>query len=221
MLGSFSSCDNVFDVGSQEEVCLLYRLGLSIEDMCRFHLTLFVSLLSLSSALRTVSPKSWDDAIAEAEVTLARECGNECVAVLRSVVNASGTDPNVFDNGGNDVFVLNSMSRHGLDQMEKAHDLMQSVSVKAQALTSPNVGQMRGKDTACGTPAECELRELAVNMRNDIQRIVRVLQRSTTIVALVDCKLSQLTFRWRTARCIFASHLTYIGACHCLSLHGN
>ena len=156
----------MFDVGSQEEVCLLYRLGLSIEDMCRFHLTLFASLLSLSSALRTVSPKSWDDAIAEAEVTLARECGNECVAVLRSVVNASGTDPNVFDNGGNDVFVLNSMSRHGLDQMEKAHDLMQSVSVKAQALTSPNVGQMRGKDTACGTPAECELRELAVNKCN-------------------------------------------------------
>ena len=40
--------------------------------MCRLHFTLFASLLSLGSALRTVSPKSWDDAIAEAEVTLAR-----------------------------------------------------------------------------------------------------------------------------------------------------
>ena len=84
-------------------VCFLYRVCLSIKDMCRLHFTLFASLLSLGSALRTVSPKSWDDAIAEAEVTLAKECGNECVVLLRSVVNASGTDPNVFDNRGNDV----------------------------------------------------------------------------------------------------------------------
>ena len=130
--------------------------------MCHLRLTLLASLLSLIPALRTASPKSWDDAIAEAEVTLAKECGNECVAVLRSVVNASGAGHKLDDSDGQHVLVLNSMSNQGLERIEKAHALMQAVSSGAETATGSN-GQARSKDTACGTPAECELRELAVN----------------------------------------------------------
>ena len=58
-------------------------------NMCQFRFALFASLWSVSSALRTAPQKSWDDALAEAEITLAKECGNECLAVLHAVVNAS------------------------------------------------------------------------------------------------------------------------------------
>ena len=87
--------------------------------MCHLRLTLLASLLSLIPALRTASPKSWDDAIAEAEVTLAKECGNECVAVLRSVVNASGTGHKLDDSDVEQVLVLNSLSNRGLERIEK------------------------------------------------------------------------------------------------------
>ena len=85
--------------------------------MLRFHFALLAPLLSLGYALRTGSPKSWGDAFAEAEMMLANECGNECVAVLRSVVNASSADPHVYGNGGKEAFVMKSMSDRGLKRL--------------------------------------------------------------------------------------------------------
>ena len=126
--------------------------------MCHFRFALFASLWSLGSALRTAPQKSWDDALAEAEITLAKECGNECLAVLRSVVNAS-----IADSGRKAVFVMNSVSDQGLEQMERAHGLMRAISTGAEVVKGGNAGPIPSKDTACGTPAECELRELAVN----------------------------------------------------------
>ena len=124
--------------------------------MCRAYCLLFASVWSLGAALRT--PKSWENAFAEAEITLAKECGNECVAVLHSIVNAS-----IADNGNKAVYVMNSMSDRGLEQMERAHDLMQAMSTGAEVVEGVHAGQISSKDTACGTPAECELRELSVN----------------------------------------------------------
>lgn len=148
--------------------------------MCRFFFALFASCLSLSSALRMTSSKSWEDAIAEAELTLARECGNECVAVLRSFVNASVADYK----GGQEAFVLSSVSKHSLEQMEEAHDLMQVVSAKVEAAAGPN-SQKRSKDTACGTPAECEMRELAVNKCNYGRAALQKTYNSLNVVAHV------------------------------------
>ena len=153
--------------------------------MFRLHFTLFAALLSLGSALRTSSPKSWDDAIAQAEIILAKECGNECVAVLRLVVNASGADPKVYDNAGKSVFIMNSMSDRGLEHMEKAQGLMQAVSSGTEAVTGSNVGQTRSKDTACGSPAECELRELAVNKCNYGRAALQNTYNSLNVVAHV------------------------------------
>ena len=129
--------------------------GFILQDMCPLYFVLFSSVWSLGSALRT--SKSWDDALAEAEITLAKECGNECLAVLRSVVNASS-----IESGSKSVFVMNSMSDRGLEQIERAHGLMQAVSVGTEVVKGSDVGPL-SKDTACATPAECELRELAVN----------------------------------------------------------
>ena len=137
--------------------------GSSVQDMFRCHLALFASLVSLGLALRTASPKSWDDAFAEAEMILAQECGNECVAVLRSVVNASNAGPYMDGNVGKDVFVMKSMSDRGLEQMEKANGLIRAVSAGAESVMGSNVDHPPSKGTACASPAECELREIAVN----------------------------------------------------------
>ena len=113
--------------------------------------------------MRTASPKSWDDALAEAEVMLAKECGSECVDVLRSVVNASQAEPHVYGNIGRDVFVMKSMSGRGLEQVEEAHGLIRAVSGGMESLLGSNANHPPSKDTACASPAECKLRELAVN----------------------------------------------------------
>jgi hypothetical protein len=166
---------------------VLFFVRFSIADMSHFHFALFASFLSSSLALRTVSPKSWDETIAEAEVTLAKECGSECVAVLRSFVNASGTGPNDHSgDGSREARVLESMSKHGLEQMENAHVLMQSVvSKKAETVARSNVGHVRSEDTACGTPAECELRELAVNKCNYGRLALQNTYNSLNVVAHV------------------------------------
>lgn len=172
-------------VSSKKGFCSIF-VSLSIPDMSRFHFALFASLLSSSLALRTVSPKSWDETIAEAELTLAKECGSECVAVLRSFVNASSTGPNGHSgDGSREARVLESMSKHGLEQMENAHVLMQSVVSKAETVVRSNVGQVRSEDTACGTPAECELRELAVNKCNYGRLALQNTYNSLNVVAHV------------------------------------
>jgi hypothetical protein len=180
-------CTRVFVcVLARRKGFILVLLRLSIPDMSRFLVTLSVSLLSLSLALRTTSHKSWEETIAEAEVTLAKECGSECVAILRSFVNASGTDPNsLSDDGSREARVLHSMSKHGLQQMEEAHDLMQAVSSKAETVTGSNVGQVRSEDTACGTPAECELRELSINKCNYGRLALQNTYNSLNVVAHV------------------------------------
>ena len=126
--------------------------------MCHFRFALFASLWSLGSALRTAPQKSWDDALAEAEITLAKECGNECLAVLHAVVNASSAA-----SAGKAMLVMNSMSDRGLEQIDMANGLMQAVATDSEADRGAFGGQSSSKGTACGTPAECELRELAVN----------------------------------------------------------
>ena len=132
--------------------------GFIVHNMCHFRFALFASLWSLGSALRTSSVKTWDDALAEAEVLLAKECGNECLSVLHSVINAS-----TGDTGRKEVLVMNSVSDRGLEQMEAAQGLMQAVSAGADVAQGSSIGLDLSQDTACGTPAECELRELAVN----------------------------------------------------------
>ena len=94
---------------------------------------------------------------------LAKECGSECVDVLRSVVNASQAEPHVYGNIGRDVFVMKSMSDRGLEQVEEAHGLIRAVSVGMESLLRSNADLPRSKDTACASPAECKLRELAAN----------------------------------------------------------
>ena len=158
-------------------------------------LFLIASLLPSNAALRTTSPKSWDDAIADAEILLSKECGHECVQVLHSVVNASGAQHNVYEgNGGKDVFVLNSMSDRGLAQIETAQDLMKAVSAGTiDAGTSHRhmagmeliAEQARSKDTACGTPAECALRELATNKCNYGRVALQTTYNSLNVVAHV------------------------------------
>ena len=132
--------------------------GIIAQAMFRLRFSLLASLLSLGCALRTAAPKSWDDALAEAEITLAKECGSECVAVLHSIVNVSSAE-----DGGKAELVMNAMSDKGLEQVERAHGLIQAVSVGTKAATRPDVSRLLSKGTACGTPAECELRELALN----------------------------------------------------------
>jgi hypothetical protein len=145
---------NVFLLRSQGHFCI--SCGFIVQEMCRSYFLFFASIWSFGSALRT--PKSWDNALAEAEITLAKECGNECLAVLHSVVNAS-----IAGSGDKAVYVMNSMSDRGLEQMERAHDLMQAISTGAEVVKGEHAGPISSKDTACGTPAECELRALAVN----------------------------------------------------------
>merc|ERR1712127_436963 len=59
--------------------------------------------------------------------------------------------------------VMNIMSDRGLQQVEAAHGLMRVMSAKAELVEAPHVGTHLATDTACNTPAECELRELAAN----------------------------------------------------------
>merc|ERR1712147_545942 len=47
--------------------------------------------------------------------------------------------------------------------MEQARVLMQAVSTRAEMAQGSSVGLEVSTGTACSTPAECELRELAVN----------------------------------------------------------
>ena len=62
---------------------------------------------------------------------------------------------------------------------------MQSVVSKAETVVISNVGQVRSKDTACGTPAECELRELAVNKCNYGRLALQNTYKSLNVVAHV------------------------------------
>jgi len=48
-----------------------------------------------------------------------------------------------------------------------------------------NVGQVRSEDTACGTPAECELRELSINKCNYGRLALQNTYNSLNVVAHV------------------------------------
>ena len=132
--------------------------GYIVQDMFRACFILLASVSSLGVALRAASPKSVDDAFEEAEVRLAKECGSECVTVLRSIVNAS-----TVGNGGKAELVMKAMSDQGLGHMDRAQDLLRLLSTGTAVSTGSSGSRLSSKGTACGTPADCELEELALN----------------------------------------------------------
>ena len=155
--------------------------------------------LGSAAALRVAPLDDLSHAVTRAEEVLTKECGENCVQLLHSMLNASTP-------ASSRAALLSSLAAVGLERLESHDMLAKSVAhsdLHARAVSNPSTG------TACNSPAECALKEAAANKCNYGRVALQSAYNSLNVVAhVMGAAISSLCgciHVDRQSRCVLAN----------------
>ena len=195
-------CIFCFEVVFFSDSCVVSHRALVVTPAMHsraFALVAVCGVLESVCALRLGARDDLSSAISRAEEVLTKECGEECVLLLRSVLNASTASTSSSD-------MLSSLATVGLERLE-SHDAFSKQlahqTSQARALTNAATG------TACNSPAECALREAGANRCNYGRVALQNTYNSLNVVAhVMGAAISSLCgciHVDRQSRCVLAN----------------
>ena len=164
-----------------------------------FVLVAVCGVLESVGALRLGPRDDLSTAISRAKEVLRKECGEESVLLLHSMLNASTPSTSSSD-------VLSSLATAGLERLE-SHEAFskQFAHQSSQAFAQANAAT----GTACNSPAECSLREAGANRCNYGRVALQNTYNSLNVVAhVMGAAISSLCgciHVDRQSRCVLAN----------------